>query len=230
MNSFPSWKRYFKRVFGFKWKKCFIVASIKILIFFFNLINQFCKGLCWSLTRKFPSSLLSISSSGKLQAYLILLRFTVSCFAVTAVFIAWRFVATLCQASLWPPFIQQHLLTSHLGNSRDVPNFFLLWWFVISDRWCSYCKKTVESSDDDYHFLATKYFSVKIYTFWASLLTQLVKNAPAMQETLVWFLGGWSPGVVIGYPLQYSWVSLVAQMIKGIRLQCGSPGFSPWVG
>ena len=46
-------------------------------------------------------------------------------------------------------------------------------------------------------------------------VTQLVKNLPAMQETLVWFLGREeSPREGIGYPLQFSWVSLVAQMVK----------------
>ena len=40
---------------------------------------------------------------------------------------------------------------------------------------------------------------------------------------------GRSPGEQIGYPLQYSWASLVAQMIKN-HLQCGRPGFDPWVG
>ena len=38
--------------------------------------------------------------------------------------------------------------------------------------------------------------------FRASLVAQLVKNPPAMQETLVWFLG-LIPGEQIGYPLQY---------------------------
>ena len=40
---------------------------------------------------------------------------------------------------------------------------------------------------------------------WASLIAQLVKNPPAMQETLVLFLGlsGRSPGEGKGYPLQY---------------------------
>ena len=38
-----------------------------------------------------------------------------------------------------------------------------------------------------------------------------------------------SPGEGIGYPLQYSWASLVAHMVKN-RLQCKGPGFSPWVG
>ena len=45
-----------------------------------------------------------------------------------------------------------------------------------------------------------------------------VKNLPAMQETLVRFLG-WerSPGEGIGYPLQYSWVCLVAQLVKNLH-------------
>ena len=39
----------------------------------------------------------------------------------------------------------------------------------------------------------------------ASLVAQLVKNPPAMQETLVQILGaGRSTGEGIGYPLQYS--------------------------
>ena len=37
-----------------------------------------------------------------------------------------------------------------------------------------------------------------------------------------------SPGEGIGYLLQYSWASLVAETI--ILLQCGRPGFDPWVG
>ena len=50
---------------------------------------------------------------------------------------------------------------------------------------------------------------------WASLIAQLVKNPPAMQETLVRFPGlGRSTGKVIGYPLQCSWASLVAQLVK----------------
>ena len=49
----------------------------------------------------------------------------------------------------------------------------------------------------------------------ASLVAQLVKNLPAVQETPVWFLGQEdSPGEGIGYLLQYSWASLVAQMVK----------------
>ena len=46
-------------------------------------------------------------------------------------------------------------------------------------------------------------------TIWQDLvklaIAQLVKNPPAMQETLVRFLGlGRSAGEGIGYPLQYS--------------------------
>ena len=37
---------------------------------------------------------------------------------------------------------------------------------------------------------------------------------------------GRSVGKGIGYPLQYSWVSLVDQLVKN-SLQCRKPGFSP---
>ena len=33
----------------------------------------------------------------------------------------------------------------------------------------------------------------------------------------------------IGYPLQYAWASLVAQLVRN-PLQCGRPGFDPWAG
>ena len=39
-------------------------------------------------------------------------------------------------------------------------------------------------------------------------IAQLIRNPPAMQETPS------SAGEGIGYPLQYSWASLVAQLVK----------------
>ena len=45
-----------------------------------------------------------------------------------------------------------------------------------------------------------------------SLIAQLVKNLPARQETQFSSIPGSGEG--IGYPLQYSWASLVAQMVK----------------
>ena len=53
--------------------------------------------------------------------------------------------------------------------------------------------------------------AVIVSPWWASLVAQLVKNLPAMQETLVQFLD-WEdpPGEGLGYPHQYSWASLVA--------------------
>ena len=39
---------------------------------------------------------------------------------------------------------------------------------------------------------------------------------------------GRSSGEGIGSPLQYSWASLVAQLIN--RVQCRIPGFNPWAG
>ena len=52
---------------------------------------------------------------------------------------------------------------------------------------------------------------------WASLVAQLVKNLPAMQETPCSIPGsGRSPGEGIGYPLQYSRASLVARLVKNL--------------
>ena len=50
---------------------------------------------------------------------------------------------------------------------------------------------------------------------WASLVAQLLKTPPAVQETPVQFLGQEDPlEKGIGYPFQYSWASLVAQLVK----------------
>ena len=47
------------------------------------------------------------------------------------------------------------------------------------------------------------------------MVAQLVQKPRAMQETLVSIPGsGRSSGEGIGYPLQYSWASVVAQMVK----------------
>ena len=54
--------------------------------------------------------------------------------------------------------------------------------------------------------------------WWASLVAQLGKNPPAMQETPLLFLGQedrLEKGQT-GYPLQYSWASLVVQMVKNL--------------
>ena len=61
-------------------------------------------------------------------------------------------------------------------------------------------------------------------------IAQSVKNPPAMQETPQLIPGlGRSSGEGIDYPLQCSWASLVAQLVKN-HLQCRRPAFSPWVG
>ena len=62
------------------------------------------------------------------------------------------------------------------------------------------------------------------------LIAQLVKNPPAMQETLVRFLGrqdplekGWAiHSSILRFPLWLSWLR--------ICLLFGKPGFDPWVG
>ena len=53
------------------------------------------------------------------------------------------------------------------------------------------------------------------------------KESSATQKTLVQFPdSGRSLGEGIGYLLQYSWTSLVTQMVK--NPQCRTPGFDPW--
>ena len=50
---------------------------------------------------------------------------------------------------------------------------------------------------------------------YTSLIAQLVKNPPAIQETPGSIPGlGRPAGEGIGYLLQYSWASLVAQLVK----------------
>ena len=61
-------------------------------------------------------------------------------------------------------------------------------------------------------------------------MAQLVKNPRAMQETWVQSLDREDPlEKGIGYPLEYSWASLVAQLIKNPPAM-GGPEFHPWVG
>ena len=51
--------------------------------------------------------------------------------------------------------------------------------------------------------------------FIGSLVAQLVKNLPIMQETLGLFPGSErSAEEGIGYPFQYSWASLMAQLVN----------------
>ena len=58
-------------------------------------------------------------------------------------------------------------------------------------------------------------FTTKYNGTWVSLVAQLVKSPPAMQETPQFGPGSESsPREGIGYPLQYSWASLVAQVVK----------------
>ena len=67
-----------------------------------------------------------------------------------------------------------------------------------------------------------------MFIYWASLVTQLVKNLPAMQETSVRFLG-WEDPLEKGYPLQYFSASLVAQTVRNPPAMWET-WVQPWVG
>jgi len=56
-----------------------------------------------------------------------------------------------------------------------------------------------------------------VWRLGVSLIVQLVRNPPAMQEASVRFLSQEdSPGEGTGNPLLYSWASLVAQLVKNL--------------
>ena len=69
----------------------------------------------------------------------------------------------------------------------------------------------------------------KKFTFVISLLVSLLESACNAGDPGL--ITGWgrSTGEGIGYPLPYSWASLVAQLVKNLPAS-GRPGFSPWVG
>ena len=73
----------------------------------------------------------------------------------------------------------------------------------------------------EYKIFLFTFFFLKNTSIWierVSLITQLVKNLPAMQEIPVQF-GKIYTGEGIGYPLQYSWASLEAQLVKNLPIK-----------
>ena len=69
---------------------------------------------------------------------------------------------------------------------------------------------------------------VTYFTYVASLVAQLVKNPPCNAGDPSSIPGlGRANGEEIGYPLQYSWASLVAQLVKNLPTM---REFDPWVG
>ena len=59
-------------------------------------------------------------------------------------------------------------------------------------------------------------FPVTIQFTRVSLVAQLVKNPPAIQETVLIPGSGRLSGEGLGYSLQYSWPSLVVQAVKNL--------------
>ena len=58
----------------------------------------------------------------------------------------------------------------------------------------------------------------------------MVKNPPAIQDPGSIPGSGRSTGEEIGYPLQYSWASLVAQLVKNPPAMRGDLGSTPGLG
>ena len=110
--------------------------------------------------------------------------------------------------SVSPRIVEQNIRNS-LGTEQQnqhwqlpTSSFLIVWkhWMPI---WLSHFKSS-------FLLLEAKHFPTRKN----SLVAQLVKNPPAMQEIPVQFLGWEDPLEEIGYPLQYSWASLLAQLVK----------------
>ena len=77
------------------------------------------------------------------------------------------------------------------------------------------------------HFTSLYYIS---YSYQAFLVSQLVKNPPAMQETLAQFLG-WEDPLEKGRATHSRILGLPWWLRRwGIHLQGGRPGLDPWAG
>ena len=83
-----------------------------------------------------------------------------------------------------------------------VPLFWLL-WIMLQWTWV-------------YNYLFESLFLILFSIYLGVELLRLVKNSPEMQEALVRFLDWEDLLKGIGYPLQYSWASLVAQLVKNL--------------
>ena len=64
-------------------------------------------------------------------------------------------------------------------------------------------------------FFLVYFLITSMHVYWASLIAQLIKESTCKAEDPNSTpRSGRSPGERIGYPLQYSWASVVAQMLK----------------
>ena len=87
----------------------------------------------------------------RIQVYLVLLHFVLSCTEDNIFFTNLRFAVTLRQTNLLALFSQCHLLTSTVLHFWWFSQYFklfklllyLLWWSVVSDLWCYYYKKII---------------------------------------------------------------------------------------
>ena len=74
------------------------------------------------------------------------------------------------------------------------------------------------------------FFFTNSVSFWASLVAQMVKIHLQCRRYSSICGSGRSSGEGIGYPLQYSWASLVAQKVKNVPCNMGDLGSIPGLG
>ena len=102
-----------------------------------------------------------------------------------------------------------------------------LGWVLRADRWGGHgptCKVSLDISEWEPTPLIFSSQRDKRVT----LIVQLVKNPPAMQELIPGL--GRATGVGIGYSFQYSWASFVAQLIKNLPAMREDLGLTPGLG
>ena len=143
-------------------------------------------SLAWSVTSKKTAGRLPKEMEN--WCYLVVMK----CSYLTKISLSFAFIATD------PPTARMLEKNSNYGRSPiltkkslTVVRTCIQWGQITTDK-CQYYPHFIDDG--------------------ASLIAQLVKKPPAMQETLVWLLGPEdSPGEGIGYTLQYSWTSLVTR-------------------
>ena len=118
------------------------------------------------------------------------------------------------------PLAEDLGLICALGRSTGEGNSYPLQYFGLENSKDCIVHGVTKNSECDFPAKAAgslQAWSHDIFICRASLIAQLVKNLPAMQETRGCFLGQedlLEKGK--GYSLQYSWASLVAQLVKNL--------------
>ena len=127
--------------------------------------------------------------------FLCLIYFITGCLYLLFPFTYFAFtsshsLATIRSLYLWVCF--HFVLCFRFHIQSEILQYFSLSNISLSILLCRLiyvvCKWQVFFFMAEYYSVIIIILSIILLLFWASLIAQLVKNPPAMQETLVWFL------------------------------------------